>query len=54
MNFVLKHPRVASLPAAMSCLNRYLPNPELLINFIYLFKEIENVIFGLNKSFSEF
>ncbi len=38
----------------MSCLNRCLPNPKLLINFIYLLKEIQNVIFGLNKSFSEF
>ncbi len=24
----------------MSCLNRYLPNPKLLINFIYLLKEM--------------
>ncbi len=50
----LKHPRVASVPATMFCLNRCLPNPKLLINFVYLFKEIQNVIFGLNKSFSEF
>ncbi len=38
--FCLKHPKVASVPATMSCLNRCLPNPKLLINFIYLFKEI--------------
>ncbi len=52
--FCLTHPRGASVPATMSCLNRCLPNPKLLINFIYLFKEIQNVIFGLNKSFAEF
>ncbi len=49
-----RHPRVASVPATISCLNRCLPNPKLLVNFIYLLKEIHNVIFGLNKSFSEF
>ncbi len=49
-----KDTRVASMPATMSCLNRCLPNPKLLINFIYLLKEIQNVIFGLDKSFSEF
>ncbi len=32
--FCLKHPRMASAPATMSCLNRCLPNPKLLINFI--------------------
>ncbi len=53
-DFFFKHPRVASVPATMSCLNICLPNPKLLINFIYLLKEIRNVIFGLNKSCSEF
>ncbi len=52
--FCLKHPRVVSVPVIMSCLNRCLPKPKLLINFIYLLNEIENVIFGLNKSFSHF
>ncbi len=47
--FCLKHPRVAFVQATMSCLNRCLPNPKLLINFIYLLKEIQNVIFELNK-----
>ncbi len=52
--FCLKHPRVASVHATMSCLNRCLPNPKLLINFTYLLKYIQNIIFGLNKLFSEF
>ncbi len=37
--FCLKHPSVSTVPA------KY---------FIYLFKEMSNVILGLNKSFSEF
>ncbi len=45
---------MSSVPATMYCLNICLPNPKLLINFIYLLKEIRNVIFGLNKSCSEF
>ncbi len=48
------HAMVASVSATMSCLNRCLPNPKLVINFIYLFKEISNVIFGVHKSLSEF
>ncbi len=42
--FCLKHPRVASVPATMSCLNRCLPNPKVLINFIYLLKQIQIII----------